>query len=124
KIKAVVDFFGPTDLKALYNISPNPLIKPLLESITGGTPATHATIYDEASPVNYITPQSPPTLILQGGVDVIVDPSQSVLLKEKLQQAGVQHQYVFYPMEGHGWTGVNLTDSFEKIQAFLEMHMP
>ncbi|MBA2498459.1 MAG: alpha/beta hydrolase [Chitinophagaceae bacterium] len=124
KIKAVVDFFGPTDLIALYNISPNPLIKPLLESITGGTPSTRAEVYEQASPVNFITAQAPPTLILQGGLDVVVDASQSVLLKNALQQAGVQHQYVFYSMEGHGWTGANLTDSFEKIEAFLKAYMP
>ena len=124
KIKAVVDFFGPTDLIALYNISPNPLIKPLLESITGGTPVTRADVYEQASPIKFVTTQAPPTLILQGGMDPVVDASQSVLLKDKLQQLGVTHQYVFYPMEGHGWTGANLTDSFEKIEAFLKAHMP
>src|SRR5690606_28595822 len=124
KIKAVVDFFGPTDLIGMYNASLNPLIKPLLESVTGGTPSTHNEIYLQSSPIHFITAQSPPTLILQGGMDPIVNASQSVVLKDKLQQAGVHHQYVYYAMEGHGWTGANLTDSFEKIQAFLEMHMP
>lgn len=124
KIKAVVDFFGPTDLIGMYNTSFNPLIKPLLETLTGGTPSTHNQVYLQSSPVNFINAQTPPTLILQGGMDPLVNASQSILLKDKLQQAGVTHQYVFYAMEGHGWTGVNLTDSFVKIEAFLKANMP
>lgn len=124
KIKVVIDFFGPTDLIGMYNASPNPLIKPLLESVTGGTPSTHNEIYLQSSPINFISAQTPPTLILQGGMDPLVNASQSIILRDQLQQANVLHQYVFYPMEGHGWTGANLTDSFEKIEAFLKAHMP
>ena len=66
-----------------------------------------------------ISAQSPPTLILQGGADFIVSPSQSTLLNTRLQTAGVIHQMVFYPTEGHGWVGANPTDTFNKLQAFL-----
>lgn len=124
KIKVVIDFFGPTDLIGMYNASPNPLIKPLLESVTGGTPSTHSELYLQSSPINFISAQTPPTLILQGGMDPLVNASQSIILRDQLQQANVLHQYVFYPMEGHGWTGANLTDSFEKIEAFLKTNMP
>ena len=58
-------------------------------------------------------------MILQGGADIVVPSSQSVLLNNKLATAGVAKQYVFYPAEGHGWFGANLSDSFDKIQAFL-----
>ena len=58
-------------------------------------------------------------MIFHGGVDIVVSPSQSVSLDTKLLTSGVTHQYVFYPTEGHGWVGANLSDSFNKIQAFL-----
>ena len=119
KVKAIVDFFGPTDLTALYNTPPNPLVQPLLASVTGGTPTTHALLYQASSPLSYVNTQSPPTLILHGGADIVVSPSQSSLLDTKLFISGVTHQYIFYPTEGHGWTGANLIDSFNKIQAFL-----
>ena len=119
KPKAIIDFFGPTDLVDLYNNPPNPLVQSLLLSVTGTTPASNNTLYTQSSPVNFISAQSPPTMILQGGVDIVVSPSQSVLLNTKLTMAGVIHQYVFYPTEGHGWVGANLIDSFNKIQAFL-----
>ncbi|MFN8291064.1 MAG: alpha/beta hydrolase [Chitinophagaceae bacterium] len=119
RIKAVVDFFGPTDLVDMYNNPVNPLIPIILTQVTGGDPSTKATLYHDSSPVNYVTGQSPPTILLHGGVDIVVAYSQSVMLNTALQSAGVTHQYVFYPTENHGWTGANLTDSFDKISAFL-----
>ncbi len=118
-IKAVVDFFGPTDLVDMYNNPPNPLIPAVLMQVTGGTPTTLPALYQQSSPLNFVTAQSPPTIVLHGGADIVVSPTQSVLLINKLQLMGVIHQYVFYPAENHGWTGANLTDSFDKIQAFL-----
>jgi len=119
KIKAVVDFFGPTELADMYNNPPNPFIPLLLQQVTGGTPITHATLYQQSSPLNFTTAQSSPTIILQGGLDIVVSPSQALLLNNRLQSLGVIHEYVFYPAEGHGWFGANLTDSFDKIALFL-----
>ena len=119
KPKAIIDFFGPTDLIDLYNNPPNPLVQPSLIAVTGATPTSNNTLYMQSSPINYISSQTPPTMILHGGVDIVVPLSQSVLLNTKLTIAGVTHQYVVYPTEGHGWVGANLTDSFNKIQAFL-----
>jgi len=118
KPKAIIDFFGPTDLIDMYNNPPNPLVQSLLVAVTGVTPTAN-TLYTQSSPINFISSQSPPTMILHGGTDIVVAPSQSVLLNTRLQTAGVIHQYFFYPTEGHGWIGANLSDSFNKIQAFL-----
>lgn len=123
KIKAVVDFFGPTELVEMYNNPPNPLVPLLLFQVTGGNPTTHTTLYQQSSPVNFVAAQSPPTIILQGGADIVVPPSQSTILRDRLQTAGATHEYVFYPTENHGWTGANLTDSFDKITAFLNTHV-
>lgn len=120
KFKAVIDFFGPTDMTDLYNNPASPLMsQSLLASIVGATPVSNATLYQQSSPINFVTAQSPPTIILQGGLDPLVSPVQSTGLRDKLQQAGVTHEYVFYPTEGHGWTGPNLTHSLNKVQAFL-----
>jgi dipeptidyl aminopeptidase/acylaminoacyl peptidase len=85
----------------------------------GATPTNNPDLYYQSSPINFVTQQSPPTIIFQGGVDPLVSPSQSQALNEKLQTLGVIHQYVFYPAEGHGWFGAKLADSFDKLQAFL-----
>ena len=119
KVKAIIDFFGPTDLTEMYTNPTSPLVPILLSNIIGGSPTALPMMYQQSSPLNYVTNQSPPTLLLHGGIDIVVSPSQSVLLNNKLTVAGVTHQYLFYPTEGHGWVGANLVDSFNKIQAFL-----
>ena len=121
--KAIIDLFGPTDLVDLYNNPPHPLVPALLAAAIGATPASNNTLYMQSSPVNFVSPQSPPTMILHGGADIVVPPAQSVLLKNKLTTAGVVNQYVFYPTEGHGWFNDTLADSFNKIQAFLAAHV-
>jgi acetyl esterase/lipase len=123
KPKAIIDFFGPVDLIDMYNNPPNPFVPSLLTSVTGGTPTSSNTIYTQSSPINFVTAQSAPTMILHGGIDFVVSPSQSALLNSTLTTLNVPHQYVFYPTEGHGWVGANLTDSFNKIQAFLAAYV-
>jgi acetyl esterase/lipase len=123
KPKAVVSFFGPTDLTALYNNSPNPLIPLLLLEVTGTIPSLNATIYQQSSPVSFVNAQSCPTLLLQGGQDPLVPVAQSTSLRDKLQAAAVPNQYVFYPNDGHGWDGPDMVDSFDKIQAFLTQYV-
>lgn len=123
KPKAIIDFFGPTDLVEFYNNPPTPLVPLLLLGVTGGNPTTLATLYQQSSPVNFINNQSSPTLVLQGGLDIVVPKNQSDRLVTRLNISGVSHQYIVYPLEGHGWTGANLTDSFNKIQAFLSLHV-
>ena len=120
RIKAVVDFFGPTDLVDMYN-NPASIFAPpaAIAAVVGGTPATHLTLYQQSSPMTFLSAQSPPTIILHGGVDILVSPAQSANLFSKLQLAAVPRQYVFYPTENHGWTGATLTDSFDKIGVFL-----
>ena len=119
-IKAVVDFFGPADITDMYNNPASILAPPAaIAAVVGATPASNPALYQQSSPINFVTTQSPPTIILQGGADVLVSPSQSVALRNKLQTLGVVNQYVFYPTENHGWAGADLTDSFDKIQAFL-----
>ncbi len=121
KVKAVVSFFGPTDLVAFYNA--NILYQILLTAVIGQTPAQNLSIYTQSSPVNFVTPQSPPTILLHGGADVVVPPSQSASLAALLQASGVTQQYVFYPAEAHGWLFPTLTDSFNKIQVFLQANV-
>lgn len=120
KIKAVVDFFGPADMVEMYNNPASVLAPPAaVAAVVGATPVTNLALYQQSSPVTFVSAQSPPTIILQGGVDVLVSPAQSAGLNNKLQLAGVIHQLVLYPTENHGWVGANLTDSFDKIALFL-----
>jgi len=121
--KAIVSFFGPTDLRELFVSSSNPLVPLTLLQVTGKTPDDDSRIYADSSPINFVTANSPPTILFQGGLDPIVDADQAVALQAKLKAAEVTNQYVLYPEEGHGWQGSNLRDSFDRIKAFLSAYV-
>jgi acetyl esterase/lipase len=125
KVKAVVSFFGPTDLTAFYNNPPNIFIPITLQNVTGTTPLLNPLLYQNSSSVSFVSTTSCPTLLLQGGNDPLVPASQAELLKAKLAAAGVPHQYVLYPTGGHGdWDAATYADAFIKIDAFLSIHNP
>lgn len=120
KPKAIISFFGPTDLVDMYN-NPVSMYAPLLlEALIGAKPTQDLNAYQQSSPTFFVNGSVAPTMLLHGGQDNLVAASQSVMLRDKLQAAGVVNQYIFYPNEGHGWFGPTLNDSFDKVEAFLD----
>lgn len=122
KPKAIVSFFGPSDLVDMY-INPaggNPFLTVALSQAVGKTLLQDPTMYINSSPINFIRPTSPPTILLHGGLDPLVNPSQSSTVRDRLVFFGAISQYVFYPTGGHGnWDAATYTDAYNKIQAFL-----
>jgi acetyl esterase/lipase len=121
KIKAVVDFFGPTDMVDMYN-NPGSYSAAGIALLLSGTPATNPVLYQQSSPLTFATASlACPTIILQGGLDPLVNATrQSEALKIKLTTAGVINQYVFYASQMHGpWDVATTTDALNKIAPFL-----
>ena len=123
QIAAVIDFFGPTDLTGMYQKPWHPYVTLALQMVTGTTPMSNAALYRESSPVNYVSPASAPTLIFHGGQDQVVNVSQSKTLKSRLDKAGVTNELVVYPSQKHGWYGSTLSNSFDRIEKFLETNV-
>lgn len=124
-IKAVIDFFGPSDMAAMYNdAAPGSITRTGLQIFLQGTPTTNPGLYQQSSPINYVSAQSPPTLILHGTTDNIVPIGQSTALKNKLVSFGVVNQMVTYPGYGHEiWPPQIMNDAFEKIEAFIKTNV-
>lgn len=79
----------------------------LMSAISGTvfTPDTRALAYDalmKASPVNYVTQDTVPTVICHGKYDTIVDYSDAQYLDYLLTEKGVTHTFITYPNSGHG----------------------
>ena len=104
-IRGVVSVYGPTDLRYGYE---HPAKKDLidtrgvLESYLGGPPASADEAYFAASPINFVSPQSPPTLLIHGLNDGHVSPEESERLNTKLTQSSVKHVFVRLPWAAHG----------------------
>ena len=54
KAKAVISFFGPTDLADMYNNPANPQIPYWMQVLLGGTPVSNGQMYKASSPINFI----------------------------------------------------------------------
>jgi acetyl esterase/lipase len=118
RIKAVIDFFGPTDMADLYNFQIG-VQKQLFELFMNGTPATNASGYFNASPLSFVATGVPPTIIFHGTADAVVPYSQSVRLNTALENAAVGHQYNEYPGEPHGqFNATNTADAYAKAIGF------
>lgn len=123
-IRAVVDFFGPTDMTGMYNNAGTPTSQAGIQLLMNGTPSSNASLYEQSSPLYFAGAQSAPTLLLHGDADGIVSITQSVALKNKLQSAGVVNQLAIYPGMGHGlWPSPVLNDAFDRIETFLKANV-
>lgn len=105
-IKGVIDFYGPADMVWGYSLPANPLVmdsRAVMENYLGGTYQQVPQNYASSSPIEFVNKNSPPTLIIHGGNDVLVAYEHSRRLNEKLQQNGVKHYWLKLPWATHGF---------------------
>lgn len=104
-IRGAISLYGPTDLQFGYDHpSPQRLVdsRSVLEAYLGGPPSKAGDAYAAASPINFVTPTTPPTLLIHGMRDGVVSPEESARLENRLQTAGVKHLFVRLPWATHG----------------------
>lgn len=105
-IRGVVSFYGPTDLPYAYAHPADPRvadIRRLLEDYLGGSPDEREEAYREASPINFASPYSPPTLLVHGSRDDMVQLVHSERLAGRLEELSVPHLLVRLPWATHGF---------------------
>lgn len=123
KIRAVVDFFGPTDLVQMYNDPAAQSPPSGISFLLNGTPSQQPAQYSSSSPINFVSAQVPPTQIFHGSADDVVKPQQSAALSAALQTTGVVKEYNLYPGEGHGFGTSANADAFNKVKLFLDANV-
>jgi acetyl esterase/lipase len=119
-IRAVIAFYPPTDLTAGYidQPSPDPIdVRQVLTTFLGGSPAQAAEAYRAASPVTYVRPGLPPTLLIQGARDHIVKPRFPRELHRKLTASGNRAILLEIPWAEHAFDAV-----FPGIGNHLALH--
>ena len=105
-IKAVVSYYGPVDLAEGWRRppSPDPLhVRGILETYLGGTPAQVPQRYREASAVTYATRKLPPTLLIYGRRDHIVEARFGEQLDRALTHAGSRSVLLEIPWSEHAF---------------------
>jgi acetyl esterase/lipase len=102
----VLSVYGPTDLAEGWRTppSPDPLpVRPVLEAFLGGTPADIPKRYAAASPVTYVTRRAPPTLLIYGARDHIVESRFGRELDTRLKAVGATSIYLEVPWAEHAF---------------------
>ena len=102
RVQAVVDMFGPADLKVMSAGSSRRYMLQLFGAANIDDPALL-----KYSPVSYLTKDDPPFLILHGERDEIVPLEQSQILYDKLKAAGIPAELVVVKNAGHGFRPVD-----------------
>jgi len=110
-IRGVIIIYGITDFRLSWDLSTDPNWqdhRPFLQMFLGGTPDTASAAYDSASATRLVDASTPPTLMLQGQLDMNVHPRQAELLDQRLAAARVPHVLVMLPWAAHAFDFVSL----------------
>jgi len=126
RIQAVVDCFGPTDFLQMdahrieggvVHIGPGTGEAQLI----GGAVEENKEKAAKANPINYITKDDPPFLIIHGDADPLVAHHQSELLEAALKKANVPVN--FYTVKGGGHGGFRDPNVPILIKDFLDKNL-
>jgi dipeptidyl aminopeptidase/acylaminoacyl peptidase len=77
--------------------------------------------YRYISPVNHVTIDDPPTLLLHGDIDKFVPKQQSELIAARFEQVGVPYKLFIKTGGDHGWEAT--TAEVEMVADWLDAHL-
>ena len=99
-----VDIVGPSNLKTLIETIP-PYWAPMIAQFHRrvGNPETDAEFLWSRSPLSRADSIRIPLLIAQGANDPRVNQAESEQIVAALTKAGIEHEYMLFPDEGHGF---------------------
>ncbi|MBE9053368.1 alpha/beta hydrolase [Nostocales cyanobacterium LEGE 11386] len=105
-IRAVISYYGPFNLTQGYREPPTPdplNVRSVLEDFLGGTPDQLPEQYTKASPISYANRPLPPTLLIHGNRDHIVQIFFARQMFQALQTSGNQAILLEIPWAEHAF---------------------
>jgi acetyl esterase/lipase len=123
---AILDFFGPTDLKDqledMQSFSSQKSLQTAHDAgdkLLGGAVENLAAKALWASPISYVASINPPVLILHGARDDLVPLKESQRLQKALEGAGVKNQIIVVQEAGHDGPLFSTPEIQVKVATFL-----
>lgn len=116
EVKVCVSGGTPFDLSLI------PKNTQALKAVFGGTPEEVPEVYKRASPIEYVSNDSPPVFLFHGEKDWLVPTVFSEVMKQRLRDCGVKHEFVEVPGKGHLTTFVDMQVA-ERSFCFLDEHL-
>lgn len=118
--KAVVDFYGPSEL-ILFPRSSDPKSPEAL--LIGAAPLDRPDLAKAASPVTYVDRNDPAFLIIHGEKDELVSPDQSRLLSSWLKVSGVKNELIIVKDAPHFGVMFDTDEVRNKVIDFLKVQL-
>ena len=109
RVRAVVSYYGPVDLVDAYQHPPHPdplKIREVEETFLGGPPDGMLDAYRAASPISYATRPQPPSLLVIGSRDHIVEARYGRRLRDRLVASGTTAVLLEIPWADHAFDEV------------------
>jgi acetyl esterase/lipase len=101
RVQAIIDLYGPSDLAGL--MSSRRLTHEPARSLLGDAVSRSSKLTAQASPLEQITADMPPTLLIHGDDDAWVPLDQSVRMAQALDRVGVPNKLIVIPGARHGF---------------------
>lgn len=108
-VQAVVSYYGPVDLVEGYRHPPRPDpldVREIEEAFLGIPPDAAIERYREASPITYAVRPQPPTLLVYGARDHVVEARFGAMLHSRLRASGTTSVFLEIPWAEHGFDAV------------------
>jgi acetyl esterase/lipase len=119
-IKAIVDYYGPSELTSLGSSEDPKAPEGLL---LGASPVARPDLAAIASPVTYVDKNDPPMLIFHGEKDNIVTNRQSKLLHGWLNAKGVKNELTIVKDAPHFGKMYDIEEFKNKVVDFLKAEL-
>jgi dipeptidyl aminopeptidase/acylaminoacyl peptidase len=123
--RCAVDIVGPSNLKTLIETIP-PYWAPMIAQFHRrvGDPAVDEEFLWSRSPLSRVSSIRIPLLIAQGANDPRVKQAESEQIVAALREAGIDHEYLLFPDEGHGFAKPeNRLRFYAAAERFLARHL-
>jgi dipeptidyl aminopeptidase/acylaminoacyl peptidase len=123
--RCAVDIVGPSNLKTLIETIP-PYWAPMISQFHRrvGDPERDAEFLWSRSPLSRASDIRIPLLIAQGANDPRVKQAESEQIVAALERAGIDHEYMLFPDEGHGFAKPeNRLRFYAAAERFLARHL-
>jgi acetyl esterase/lipase len=120
RVKAVVNYFGPTDLAA--KDIPD-ICKPWIKDFLGGSPQDRPDAAAKASPLTFVSKDDAPVLTFQGTKDSLVPYTQAIKLADAMSSAGVPGRVELILGADHGWAGAEMARTVNETFGFLDRYL-
>ena len=120
RVKAVVNYFGPTDLAA--SDIPD-ICKPWVKDFLGGTPKEKPDMAAKASPLTFVSKDDAPVLTFHGTKDPLVPFNQAVKLADTMSSAGVPGRVELMVGAQHGWGGPEMERTIGETFSFFDHYL-